>query len=91
MTVKASIIPIEIIRASRLSFILSGTVSNSGNPVERDILIFKKNNYLEFVSTRSDSDGNWSATVNGGPNDKFLIICLGIEGENSEIFDWVRE
>ena len=69
----------------------SGTVSLDNNiKVERRILLWnmsKLENDIAPLVTWSDSNGLWSFTVLGaGSNDRFMIVVVGEDGENSEIF-----
>lgn len=68
----------------------SGTVKLSGTGVVRTILVYRENAPDVSNSTTSDASGNWSITMAAGSNDKFRIIAVGIDGENSEIFEHVQ-
>lgn len=81
----------ELVFSTTLSTItLSGTVKLDNVGVIRDLLIYKKGNYTSPYTVTSDSSGNWSVEVTGGSNDEFMIICIGIDDENSEIFDHIK-
>lgn len=68
---------------------ISGTVQSGGSAASRDILIYKYPfNDLSGQAT-SDSSGNFSILVNGGSNDCFRVICVGIAGENSVVYERV--
>jgi len=68
---------------------IAGTVQSSGSPAIRTILIYKNQATDLLDSTTSDSFGDFSIDVNGGSNDCFRIICVGIENENSVIYEHV--
>lgn len=69
----------------------SGNVSNNGVPLSREILFYKeassvgKDNIL--TSTYSDVNGDFSINFACSNNDKIRAVCVGIEGENSLIFE----
>ena len=67
--------------------IFSGTVKLDSVGVVRKIIGYKQLTPNVMVETTSDSAGDWSLTMNGGSNDLFRIIAVGIDGENSQIFD----
>lgn len=68
---------------------ISGTVTSGGSPAIRNILIYKAPNNDVTASTASDVAGDFSVEVNGGTNDCFRIICVGVSGENSVIYEHV--
>jgi len=65
----------------------SGTVKLDGSGVVRTIIGYKNIKPEILFTTESDSSGDWVLPMLGGPNEKFRIIAVGIDGENSEIFD----
>lgn len=72
---------------------ISGTVKDIGNnPLKREIVLYK---YPIFETPHrthsSESDGSWSFELKGGLNDRFLILALGIPGENTKVFDFITE
>jgi len=71
---------------------LSGTVTVDEVAASRKIIVYKNNDYDTLVGeTTSDESGNFSVDVIGGTNDFFRIICIGEEGENSQIYEHVME
>jgi len=80
----------EILTATPKMFTVSGYVTQSGTPVSRKIVVFRDSDMnTSIASTLSDSsDGNFSLELNGNTNDKFTLVCVGLESENenSKIF-----
>lgn len=77
-------------KGARLSVItIAGTVQSSGVPTIRTILVYKNQSTTLLDSTASDSSGNFSVDVTGGSNDCFRVICVGIENENSVIYEHI--
>lgn len=75
---------------AKLSYItLSGTVKLSGYGIARKIHIYKKGYPDSPNIITSASDGTWSIDLVGGTNDTFRLICIGEDGENSQIFDHI--
>jgi len=68
---------------------ISGTVQSGGAAAVREILIYKAPFDDLAGSTKSDSLGDFSITLNGGSNDCFRVICVGVAGENSVIYEHV--
>ncbi len=68
---------------------ISGTVTSGGSPAIRSVLVYKAPNNDVTAATVSDSSGDFSIDVNGGSNDCFRIICVGVENENSVIYEHV--
>lgn len=65
----------------------SGTVKLSAVGVVRDIKGYKVGVPETVYETTSDGSGNWSLEIAGGSNDLFRIIAVGIDGENSQIYE----
>ena len=80
---------------------LSGTVkSTTGTGLIRKVLVYKKtessiineaDNFDLHSSTISASDGSWSIDVYGGSNDEYRVIAIGLDGENSAIYEHIVE
>lgn len=83
---------IEVFRAVKYRYLtISGTVNKLGNPIERTILVYRSDiPDVLLGETVSDSSGDFSLSVPCGSNDLLRIICVGIDGENSEVFDSVE-
>lgn len=76
------------IKAAKLRTItFSGTAKVSGSGVVRKLIGYKISCPDVPFETTSNASGNWSLTMPGGTNDFFRIICVGITGENSEIYE----
>lgn len=70
--------------------VISGTVTVNGAPASRDILAYKNDDNNIYASTRSSgADGIWEIEVIGNHNDRFRVICVGDDGENSQIYEHV--
>lgn len=70
----------------------SGIVKDAdGNAAIREIVFYKETNATgannEYLNTKSDSNGDFSIDIACGKNDKIRAICIGIEGENSQVFE----
>jgi len=65
----------------------SGTVELDATGVIRHLIGYKKSAPSIPYETDSDGSGNWSLTMPGSTHDKFMIIAVGNDGENSEIYD----
>lgn len=69
----------------------SGNVSQNYEPLSREILFYKEASAIGkdniFASTTSDIAGNFSINFSCSDNDKIRAVCVGIEGENSQIFE----
>lgn len=73
------------------ALVLSGTVTVGGAGAERDILIYRKNRGpYNPMFTKSDASGNWVYATTAAEGELFRAICLGVEGENSIIYDNIR-
>ena len=68
---------------------LSGTVKKSGAGIKRQVLIYKLGAETSLIndSFSNSSTGEFSVTVKSGQNDRFRVICVGADGENSEIYE----
>lgn len=90
MTIYNGGLVVEQVFGGKLASVtIAGTVSSSGSPAIRDILVYKLPNNDLLVSTTSDAAGDFSIEVTGGSNDCFRVICVGIAGENSVIYEHV--
>lgn len=90
-TVKGGFVKVLVYGGKLRHVSLSGTVKLDNVGVARGILIYRKGDPDSSFSTRSDSSGNWSLDVPGNANSIFMIIAVGIDEENSEIYDHVQE
>jgi len=81
---------VSIISGSLRMISFSGTVRVDGDPAEREIIGIKKIVPTTFYKTMSDAAGDWSLEMPGGTNDEFRIICVGLEGENSGIYEHLQ-
>jgi hypothetical protein len=89
-TYKAAIIrDLPTAAARRSTITIAGTVQSGGSPAVRVILIYKNQNTTLLDSTTSGASGDFSIEVNGGSNDCFRVICVGIANENSVIYEHV--
>ena len=82
----------EVKKAASLKYgIISGTVQKSAANVRRQIIIYKSGfTTILAGDTFSDSStGVFSAVVKAGINDRFRVICIGAEGENSVVYESV--
>jgi hypothetical protein len=70
---------------------LSGAVTKEGAGVVRRVLIYKigEPEILRGDVTSAAGTGAYSASIKAGSNDRFRVVCLGANGENSEIFEKV--
>jgi len=77
------------IKGARIKVItFSGTVTKDAAGVARTIYGYRKGFPEVLFTTESESDGSWSLDVlGGGSNDSFRVLCLGADGENSEIYE----
>lgn len=80
----------DIIIAQRKTSTISGTVKLSGSGVERQVFVYVAGRETEVITSgySDDSTGVFSLDLVGiGKNDKLRVICVGADGENSEIFE----
>lgn len=86
-TVNGGFVAYKILGGPLRQIVFSGTVKLSAVGVVRDIIGYNAAFPTVVHETASDSSGNWTLTMPGGSNDLFRIIAVGINGENSEIYD----
>lgn len=91
-TYPAIIIDISVLLTPIRVKSFSGNVKDAlGNAAEREI-VFYKENYVDgennqYINTNSNAEGNFNIDIACGKNDKIRAICIGIEGENSQVFE----
>lgn len=79
------------VSADGLTGTLSGVVKSGGNPVARQIFIYKNNDPDVLAAIWSDpSNGTWSLNVSGSGNDRFRVIIVGDYEENSVVYENVK-
>jgi len=83
----ARILDPAVLSAPLRMVLFSGTVKLSGAGIVRDIIGYKVTVPDLVYETTSDASGNWELEMPGGSADMFRIIAVGIEGENSQIYD----
>lgn len=88
-TVKGGLVDVNVWGGKVRYITLSGTVMVGVDAVVRDIKAYRKDDPERCFETVSDAAGDWSLDVPGNANDFFRIIAIGIDGENSEIFEHV--
>ena len=72
------------------SVTLSGTVSDGVNPLRRLIVAYKVPEFSTPNLTFSDATtGDWELSMSCNPNDRILIMAVGDNGENTQVYDWV--
>lgn len=91
MATKCRILINTFERAKVKTITFSGTVKSNGLGVSRKVKGYKVGFPEVAYETASDVSGNWQLHMRGGSNDKFRIICIGNEGENSEIYEHLTE
>lgn len=86
---KAMVIPEHLYaRKARLAtFTLAGTVTSSGAGVRRELLVMRYGDPAICTRGWSATDGTFSFTLNGNANDKYTVIAVGQDGEQSQIFN----
>lgn len=78
----------SIIKSASIRMVsFSGTVKLSGTGVVRSLKGYKVSFPEVVFETVSDSSGNFVLPIGGGSNDFFRIIVIGVDGENSEVFE----
>lgn len=80
----------EITNTLLRTITFSGTVHVEGIGAARKIIGVKKIRPYVFYETMSDASGNWTLDMPGGSRDEFRIICVGLEGENSGIYEHLQ-
>lgn len=80
-------VSVTVLGGSLNPVVFSGTVKLSAAGVKRQIIGCNVLSPDVLHYTTSDASGNWSLTMNAGSKDMFRIIAIGIDGENTEIFD----
>ena len=82
-------------RLTQVSMTISGTVKRggSGEPLSRTVLCYRNGETTSLhATTVSDGvTGAFSLTVNGNHNDDFKLEAIGLQDENSAIYDHVRK
>lgn len=70
---------------------ISGTVLKDSVGVARRVIIYNNKEPLVVLGdvTSTDGTGVFAVSVKAGSNDRFRIICIGLAGENSEIYEEV--
>lgn len=66
---------------------ISGTVKSNDVVVSRQVLLFRNNEYNAEQITKSASDGSFSFTSWAGKNDRFTVLAVGVNGEQSQVFN----
>lgn len=71
---------------------LSGIVTDGTTPQERQVIVYRYPVFdTPYMTTSSSVDGSWSIEISASPNDRFIVFMLGNEGENAQIYDFVKE
>ena len=74
---------------------VAGTVRNpTGEGLSRRVIVYKNGNETTVAGTGQSvagSGGAFSFSVSGGPNDRFRLLAVGEDGENSAVFDHLHE
>lgn len=90
MTTYAGAVNVSAEKAAKLKYgTLSGTVSKDAAGVARRVLVYKVGfpGIIANETVSNASTGAFSLSVIAGTNDCFRVVCIGIDGENSEIFE----
>lgn len=69
---------------------LAGSVTSSGAPVQRSVLVYRNNATAPEAEIVSAADGSFSSTLGGNANDKFRVLIIGIGDEYSKVFDRIQ-
>jgi len=73
------------VMAGLSTFALSGTVKLDSVGVRRRVLVYRNEHQDAYAVTWSDTSGNFSVTVNGSSNDRFIVLAVGQGGERCQV------
>jgi len=92
-TYKSLKVPFRVSLIKETIITVSGTVTDGASPLKREIVGFRYPDFeVPFKTISDSSDGSFSLDIIRGPQNRYVIMILGVDStENSVVFDWIED